>query len=230
MAQHYLTVDHQNAIVNFVRCVTIEETTEHADRTLGKEIGAAPILTTSISATTADQANDSMQEVYEMINVLAGGIQALNDDTQRLSTESIRMQSALDSVTQEISSLKLSVQEQGIFLDGIKPNQDILHQDVASLKQIIDDLDHVPYDGTLIWKIPSFREKMSMLSEDRQRLIVERLICSGCPIRATNIHLFSTLLLLADWIQDARSSLPAWRWQCTTHTHVPIFRAHAWSE
>jgi hypothetical protein len=46
-------------------------------------------------------------------------------------------------------------------LDGIKPNQEILQQDVASLKQKVDDMQYVSYDGTLIWKISGFREKMS---------------------------------------------------------------------
>lgn len=156
MAQHYLTVNHQNAIVHFVRRVTNKPTTDYGDRAFGMDIDSAPPFSTSISA------NSQMQEVYDMINVLAGGIQALNDDTQRLSTESIRIQSAIDSVSQDLSSLKLSVQEQGTFLDRIKPNQEILHQDVASLKQKIDDLQNVSYDGTLIWKITSFREKMSM--------------------------------------------------------------------
>ena len=172
MEQHYLTVDHQNTLSNLIRRVTTTEPAEFSDRVFGMEIDSASIVTASTSAITtptADQVNNNMQEVYEMINVLAGGIQALNDDTQRLSTELIRMQGALDSVTQEMSSLKLSVQEQGTFLDGIKPNQDILHQDVASLKQKIDDLQNVSYDGTLIWKITSFREKMSTYFEDMKR-------------------------------------------------------------
>jgi len=178
MAQHYLTINHQNAIVQFVRRLTNRSTTEYADRAFSMDIDSAPIFPTSTSAnttttttTTIDSASNQMQEVYDMINVLAGGIQALNDDTQRLSTESIRIQTAVDSVSQELTSLKLSVQEQGTFLDGIKPNQEILHQDVASLKQKMDDLQNVSYDGTLIWKITSFREKMMDAQSERQTSI-----------------------------------------------------------
>jgi FtsZ-binding cell division protein ZapB len=104
--------------------------------------------------------------VYETINILAGGIQTLNDDTQRLSGESIRLQSSVESLTNEFTSLKLSTQEQSAFLDGIRPNQEILQQDVASLKQTVDDMQYVSYDGTLIWKITSFREKMSKFSSE----------------------------------------------------------------
>jgi FtsZ-binding cell division protein ZapB len=109
-----------------------------------------------------------MQEIYETINVLAGGIQTLNDDTQRLSSESIRMQTSIESLTQDFATLKLSVQEQSAFLDGIKPNQEILQQDVASLKQKVDDMQYVSYDGTLIWKITNFREKMSKFNSKKK--------------------------------------------------------------
>ncbi|CAF4473444.1 unnamed protein product, partial [Rotaria magnacalcarata] len=40
--------------------------------------------------TTSENISSQMQEIYETINILAGGIQTLNDDTQRLSSESIK--------------------------------------------------------------------------------------------------------------------------------------------
>ncbi len=119
---------------------------------------------TSTITTTDENLSTQMQEIYETINMLASGIQTLNDDTQRLSSDSIRLQTSIESLTQDFATLKLSVQEQNAFLDGIKPNQEILQQDVASLKQKVDDMQYVSYDGTLIWKITNFREKMSKFS------------------------------------------------------------------
>ncbi len=118
----------------------------------------------STITTTDENVSTQMQEIYETINMLASGIQTLNDDTQRLSSDSIRLQTSIESLTQDFATLKLSVQEQNAFLDGIKPNQEILQQDVASLKQKVDDMQYVSYDGTLIWKITNFREKMSKFS------------------------------------------------------------------
>jgi FtsZ-binding cell division protein ZapB len=109
--------------------------------------------TTSINENISAQ----MQEVYETINILAGGIQTLNDDTQRLSSDSIRLQSTIESLTNEFATLKLSIQEQVAFVDRSKSDQ----QDVASLKQTVDDMQYVSYDGTFIWKITNFREKKS---------------------------------------------------------------------
>ncbi|CAF4286818.1 unnamed protein product, partial [Rotaria sordida] len=48
-------------------------------------------------------------------------------------------------------------------------NQEILQQDVASLKQKVDDMQYVSYDGTLIWKITSLHEKMSKVDAQSER-------------------------------------------------------------
>ncbi|CAF1159666.1 unnamed protein product [Rotaria sordida] len=54
---------------------------------------------------------------------------------------------------------------------GIKPNQEILHQDVASLKQKVEDMQYISYDGTLIWKITAVKEKMIDAQSERQTSI-----------------------------------------------------------
>ena len=160
-----MTDRHQNAIINAVRRVISKTTNEQHERVSGMDIdmgsSVGPQTASSMTVTTNEILSTQMQEIYETINILAGGIHTLNDDTQRLSSESVRIQSSVETLTQELAALKLSIQEQGAFLDGIKPNQEILQQDVGSLKQKVDDMQYVSYDGTLIWKITSFREKMS---------------------------------------------------------------------
>ncbi|CAF4051846.1 unnamed protein product [Rotaria sordida] len=66
-----------------------------------------------------------------------------NDDTQRLSSESIRLQSSIEY--------------------DVKSNQEKLQQDVASSKPNIDDIPYVSYNETLIWKITSFHGKKIMI-------------------------------------------------------------------
>ena len=154
---------HQNAIINVVRGWGFKSTNEQHERVSGMDVDMGQGGASSMMTTTNENITSQMQEIYETINILAGGIQTLNDDTQRLSSESVRLQSSIESITQEFASFKLSIQEQSAFLDGIKPNQEILQQDVASLKQKVDDMLSVSYDGTLIWKITSFHEKMSKL-------------------------------------------------------------------
>lgn len=143
-----------------VQRATNKSFNEGTEKTMGMDVDGEQSATSSFT-TTDDNVGTQMQEIYETINVLANGIQTLNDDTQRLSTDSIRLQTSVESLSKEFESLQLSVQEQGAFLEGVKPNQEILQQDVASLKQRVDDMQYVSYDGTLIWKITGFREKMS---------------------------------------------------------------------
>ena len=165
MHQHYLTAEHQNAIITFVRRILNKSQEEQYERSSGMDSDIANNIFSNTTAVAHPPIHDTpsafMQEVYEAINVLASGIQTLNDDVQRLSSDSIRAQTSVESLTQDLAALQIGIQEQTAFMDGIKPNQEILHQDVASLKQKVDDLQYVSYDGTLVWKITSFHEKMS---------------------------------------------------------------------
>jgi FtsZ-binding cell division protein ZapB len=134
---------------------------EGSEKPMGMDVDGDQNTATTTMTTAEENFSAQMQEIYDTINILANGIQTLNDDTQRLSTDSIRLQTSIEALSKEFESLKLSIQEQGSFLEGVKPNQEILQQDVASLKQKVDDMHYVSYDGTLIWKITGFREKMS---------------------------------------------------------------------
>jgi hypothetical protein len=109
---------------------------------------------------TTENVTNQLQEFYELVAILSGGIETLNDDVIRLSTESICYKNALDPVTQDLSTLKVSTQEQNGCIDGIKINQEILQQDVASMEQKVKDMKSDSYDGTFIWKITNVEEKM----------------------------------------------------------------------
>ncbi|CAF1413440.1 unnamed protein product [Rotaria sordida] len=77
----------------------------------------------------------------------------------------------MESLTQEISSIKLSIEEQRAVLDGVQVNQEILQHDVALLKEKIDDMQYVSYDGILTWKVTKFHEKMMDVQSGRQTSI-----------------------------------------------------------
>jgi hypothetical protein len=119
-----------------------------------------PHTATSSSANT----NAQLEEVSETIHVLASGNQTLNEDAERLTNESRQLYNKLEVLTKDFAALKLSIQEQNTFLDGLKPNQEILQQDAVSLKQKIEDLKFVSYEGTIIWKISNFADKMGKSS------------------------------------------------------------------
>jgi chromosome segregation ATPase len=110
---------------------------------------------------TTENTTMQLQEINEVVNILVGGVEALTDDLQRLSTDSISHQHTLDPLVQDLSILKISIQEQNSFLDGVKMNQDILRQDLASMEQKVNNMKSSSYDGTFVWKITNVQEKMS---------------------------------------------------------------------
>jgi len=125
------------------------------------EIDTLPHITTTMISSINDELSAHLQETYKTIDMIAGGIQALNDDAQRLSNESLRLHIDTEEWKRDLTALQLSIEEENAFLNGIKPNQEILNQDVASLKQKVEDMQSISYDGTFIWRITSVKEKLS---------------------------------------------------------------------
>jgi chromosome segregation ATPase len=153
MEEHYLSQKHQETILKFVR--------QMRSQLLDSQMDTDPSRTTT--ATASDPAMAQLQELYETLNILTGGIEALNDDGQRLSNESLQSQIKLQTLTEDFSKVQLSVEESHNFLQGVKHNQDILNQDLVSLKEKINDMQYVSYDGAFVWKITNFQEKMSKI-------------------------------------------------------------------
>ena len=152
MPEHYKSELHQNAIIVFIRRDFSKLTNDLHDRGSRMDIDNTPSL--------PDNTNAQLEEVCGTIDILAGGLQTLNDDGKRLHNEALQLQNAIEALNKEFTSLKLSIQEQTIFLDGLKPNQEILQQDVSSLKQKIEESEFISYDGTYTWKISNFNERM----------------------------------------------------------------------
>ncbi len=103
---------------------------------------------------------NQLQEVNETIDILSGGVETLNDDMQRLKSEIVHRQNKLQPVTQELSILKKSIEEQNASIDGIKYNQDVVEQDISLIKQKINDMKSTSHDGTFTWKISDVQEKL----------------------------------------------------------------------
>ncbi|CAF3807050.1 unnamed protein product [Rotaria sp. Silwood1] len=158
---HYLTEQHQHAIMKVVRQMLLQLSHRQIDNDLSR-------ITT---AETSNPGTAQLQGLYEMLNILSGGIETLNNDQQRLSNESLRIQVAIPTLTQELPKLKLSIEESNAFLEGVKHNQDILNQDLASVHEKIIDLLYVSYDGILVWKITNFQEKIIDAQSERQTSI-----------------------------------------------------------
>jgi chromosome segregation ATPase len=151
MEEHCRTQKHQETIMK----VVLQMRSQLLDTRMDTD------LSQTTTTTTNDPTLAQLQEIHDTLNILSGGIETLNDDGQRLSNESLQSQIKLQTLTEEFLHVKESVEESRNFLEGVKQNQDILNQDFSSLKDKINDMQYVSYDGSFVWKITNFQEKMS---------------------------------------------------------------------
>jgi chromosome segregation ATPase len=119
--------------------------------------------TPQTTTTTMDNnfAVNQLEELYETISMLSRGTQTLNEDAERLNSDLLEHETKLQSLTENVSQVKVAVEEENALLEGITRNLEILNQDLVSLTEKIDDMQYISYDGTFTWKIPNLQEKMS---------------------------------------------------------------------
>ncbi len=146
--KHYQSKQHQQVLIN----VALRMKSSH-HLTNGSQM---------IIDSPQTMENDTMQlqEIDQTFNILSDAVTILSEDEQRLKTESNDRKCALESVTKNFPTLKLSLQEQNVFIDGIKTNQDILQQDIQLMKEKINDMKIRSYDGTILWRIADVYEKI----------------------------------------------------------------------
>ena len=156
MNGHYTSKEHQLAIIAFIRREEPKFVTDPVEGASAMDMDNHPTTTTAAS----HNGNTQLKEVDDTVDVLDGGLQALSEDAQRLGSESLQLNNMLDALAKDFAKLKLSIQEQNAYLDGLKPSQEVLSQDLASITQKLEDLQSVSYDGTYIWKITNLGEKM----------------------------------------------------------------------
>lgn len=165
MIEHYSSEIHQKAIINAITRVVIKPSNEQRERISRLDINIGQTIpNTMVTPINVHDGAQILQEILEVINILARGIEVLNDDLQSLKTDSNQLKTSTQYLPQNIEALKLKIQGQDAWLIGFRLNQDILRQEIVSLKKEIDDRKHASYDGTLLWKVTDFRKKMSKLN------------------------------------------------------------------
>jgi chromosome segregation ATPase len=127
---------------------------------------------------------NQLQEVNETIDILSGGVETLNEDIQRLKSEIFHRRNELQPVTQEFPILNKSIEEQNASIDGIKYNQDVLEQDIPSIKQKINDMRSTSHDGTFIWQISCVQEKIGQQLRYSQKFYIDKRVLEVFSIRA----------------------------------------------
>jgi methyl-accepting chemotaxis protein len=147
------------------------------DTHMKRETTDLPSKLTNLASTTLVTSDYSAQEGEyndDILNVLSGGIETLNNDIQQLSDESLQQSQLVETVNQNFAILKTSVEETNIGLNALGTNMAIIQQECLSLKQKVQERQSVSYDGTLIWKISNVQEKLSktLLSKTTMKFIL----------------------------------------------------------
>ena len=122
MPEHYKSEQHQIAIITFIRRDLTKLINDQHERGSSMDVDTLSHTTTTFSGDATTQ----LQEVCDTVDILASGTYTLNEEAQRLSNESLRLQNEIEALNKDFAALKLSIQEQNTYLDGLKPSQEIL--------------------------------------------------------------------------------------------------------
>jgi hypothetical protein len=119
------------------------------------------ITTASFTTIGKDGYKNEVEHFFEMIDLLSGGIYSLKDELIRLSDSSLQQSESLETTDKVLSMIKTSVEESNNVLSAINTNLLIVQQELSSLKLKFEEQQIASYDGTFVWKISQFQEKMS---------------------------------------------------------------------
>ncbi|CAF4979367.1 unnamed protein product [Rotaria sp. Silwood1] len=163
LTNHYQSKQHQDSLLNVINQMKLQ--LRNAQMTSNQMDTDSPQTTTMIGDNFAI---NQLKELHETINILTNGSETLNEDVQRLNTEALDYQNKLQHLTETVSNLKVAVEEEHGFDEAIVGNLKVLNQDLVLLQEKIDNMQHVSYDGTFVWKITKLQEKLTDAQSERQ--------------------------------------------------------------
>ena len=162
MSEHFTSPAHQSALMNFLHHLHFTVPMAVKERESDMDVENLPQITTGKSRSLNGTTVSHLQEVSETVDVLTFGLATLSEDAERLSQQSSLLTTGIQLLEGSLGNLKLGVEEQSASVNGLQPTQEILSQEIISIQQIIEDLRQVSYDGTLVWKISNFKEKLGI--------------------------------------------------------------------
>ncbi|CAF1518141.1 unnamed protein product [Didymodactylos carnosus] len=122
---------------------------------------------------------DQLKRCHETLIILSQGIQTLSNDSSRLNEESLHVNNLIPGVQNELNQMKVSIEKKDTFFSSTALNQEAIQQQLSSIKEIVDEMEFVSVDGTLIWKVTNISEKMADAQSERQTSIYSPLFYSS---------------------------------------------------
>jgi hypothetical protein len=106
------------------------------------------------------QRQNSFAEIQHQIKILSHVLKLLNDDQQRIRDDLCSSQNHLQTISQQMFSLKSSAQYNVAIANGIELVTNLIGQEISSLKQNLTDTVITTDDGAHLWKITGVGEKI----------------------------------------------------------------------
>lgn len=164
MAAHYLTVEHQTAIAEFVRAISLKPMDIQSGDNTTMDVDFISPVHAATPVPSQKTTRLQLQNGSEIKEVLADGMNTLKGDLTRLETARDHCDQQLTGFLGDFQKIKISVEEQETSVSSVKHSQDTLLQDVLSIKEKFGQSREVSYDGTLLWKITNVAKIFSKLT------------------------------------------------------------------
>ncbi|CAF1074128.1 unnamed protein product [Didymodactylos carnosus] len=133
---------------------------------------ATALKVTNSESNEINQLLSELQKCYDLLTILTQGIQTLENDTTRLSTESIRVNSLMQSIFNELNQLKsIKIHTIDTCLASKASSQESLQQELSIIKQKVKEIEFMSYDSTLIWKVTNVTDKTTDAQSERETSI-----------------------------------------------------------
>ncbi|CAF3494982.1 unnamed protein product [Rotaria sordida] len=171
---HFLSQQHQNVLLRF-----LTQNIQHPINDKEDESTMSCHTTITTYGGVDETSHVSLQQLFETMDILIGGLNVINDDTQRLTSESFQYQHSLQSVSEDASKLKIAIEATHSSINAHRTNQQILEESLNSCKQQLDDQKNISIDGTLLWKITNLQQKIDDAQCERQTSIYSPIFYSS---------------------------------------------------
>ena len=104
---------------------------------------------------------EEVEDINETINLLAGALSCLNDDTTQVHSQVTRMQHQLAEQRAQVEQMRHAVQNNAGMYEALQLNEQMLQSELESARQLVEDASSRSFDdGTFTWKITDVAQKM----------------------------------------------------------------------
>jgi len=99
------------------------------------------------------------KNIDKQIHTRKNQMETVKNNIQHLHGEVVRPGNSLKRLSREYLSLQMNCQQQRSAINELKSSQDMSEQGLLEIKQKMEDLHYVSYDGSLMWIIDEFEKK-----------------------------------------------------------------------